>query len=103
MFICRLVSLLSLLTLSLAHEAATLHFLSPHPLAGIPVDSESATTMLQHYGKPPAECEEDEKAFQISGVPGMVRVFVVVVVFVLLVVILGVVVSRFVPKSVSHR
>lgn len=53
---------------------ATLHFLAPHPLAGLEATPEDvATTMLGHYGKPPTECEGDEKAFQISGVPGMVR------------------------------
>jgi hypothetical protein len=62
------------------HEetAATLHFLAPHPLAGLEVDADTAAAaMLGHYGKPPADCEGDEKAFQISGVPGMVRSVIV--------------------------
>jgi hypothetical protein len=77
---------LSLLTLSLMtaaaatsftgevveQEAATLHFLAPHPLEGLEADAETAAAMLGHYGKPPDACEPDEKAFQISGVPGMV-------------------------------
>ena len=53
-----------------------LHFLAPHPLAGQVVATEDMVmmaTMLGHYGKPPSECLPDELAFQISGVPGMVR------------------------------
>jgi hypothetical protein len=46
--------------------------LAPHPLAGSPVDPAMAAAMLQHYGKPPADCGADEKVFQIAGVPGVV-------------------------------
>ena len=70
-----LVSILSLFAVGAANdEQATLHFLAPHPLAGNPVDPAMAMEMLQHYGKPPAECGSDEKVFQIAGVPGVVRV-----------------------------
>lgn len=51
-----------------------LHFMEPHPLAGLAASAaEVDFGMLGHYGKPPADCEPDEQAFQISGVPGMVR------------------------------
>ncbi len=52
-----------------------LHFLAPHPLAGQVVASDDAmlAAMLGHYGKPPSGCLADEAAFEISGVPGMVR------------------------------
>ena len=53
-----------------------LHFLPPHPLSGQVVAAEDMmmmATMLGHYGKPPSECQPDELAFEISGVPGMVR------------------------------
>jgi hypothetical protein len=52
-----------------------LHFLAPHPLAGQVVASDDAmlAAMLGHYGKPPSGCLPDEAAFEISGVPGMVR------------------------------
>jgi hypothetical protein len=53
------------------NEAPALHFLSPFGTEA--VDSAAAAAMLGHYGKPPGDCEKDEKAFQISGVPGMVR------------------------------
>jgi len=61
--------------LQLQHQ---LHFLAPHPLSGQVVDSEDMmmmmmATTLGHYGKPPSECLPDETAFEISGVPGMVR------------------------------
>lgn len=76
MFRLLLVSFLSMLILgtSTANDEPlmTLHFLAPHPLAGSAVDPGMAMAMLQHYGKPPAECGSDEKVFQIAGVPGMV-------------------------------
>ena len=76
MFRLVLVSILSLFALGTANdEQATLHFLAPHPLAGNPVDPVMAMDMLQHYGKPPAECGADEKVFQIAGVPGVVCVW----------------------------
>ena len=37
------------------------------------ITAPTTSNMLGHYGKPPSGCEADEKAFQISGVPGMVR------------------------------
>jgi len=59
-----------------------LHFLAPHPLAGQSISAKVVvdhdvnilhSEMLGHYGKPPSDCLPDEMAFQISGVPGMVR------------------------------
>jgi len=56
-----------------------LHFLAPHPLLAEGVDQDVnslGSDMLGHYGKPPSDCLPDEMAFQISGVPGVVRVAV---------------------------
>ena len=33
-------------------------------------DTTGAEDVLQHYGSPSDGCEEDEKSFQISGIPG---------------------------------
>ena len=41
-------------------------------LAGRNLRGPPGATILGHYGKPPEGCDADEKAFQISGVPGMV-------------------------------
>lgn len=59
--------------LALASAETKFHFLEPHPLAGTLASDEDLAGMLGHYGKPPTDCEADEQAFQISGVPGMVR------------------------------
>eukprot|EP00934_Nitzschia_sp_Nitz4_P008105 Nitzschia sp. Nitz4//scaffold176_size46146//26422//27093//NITZ4_007193-RA/size46146-augustus-gene-0.5-mRNA-1//-1//CDS//3329539018//8095//frame0 len=72
------LSLAMMAVSSLAQESQqaeahpTLHFIHPHPLAGEPLTADNAAAILGHYGKPPASCEGDEEAFQISGVPGAV-------------------------------
>ena len=70
----RSVSVLLMSALAIAagaDEAPQLHLIEPELLASVVTDVDA--TMLGHYGKPPEGCAGDEKAFQISGVPGMVR------------------------------
>ena len=52
-----------------AADTKQLHLVLPAELEASKADSE--TPMLQHYGKPP-ECDADEQAFSIQGIPGAV-------------------------------
>jgi len=61
-----------------ANNKKELHFLVPHPLAGQSASIDQNVKILSdglgHYGKPPSGCLDDEEGFEVSGIPGMVRV-----------------------------
>ena len=65
----RFFSALSLLSLTLvAAEEGTLQL--TRKLSVTALATNGATTKLGHYGHPPDDCQADEKAFQIQGIPG---------------------------------
>ena len=55
-----------------ASAMETLQLLHPHEDFAQDIVATSDAN-LEHYGHPPDGCDSDEKAFQIQGVPGMVR------------------------------